>query len=212
MEGDNRVHLPGLNTMAPEFSANTTFGPIKLSDYRGKWVVLFSHPGDFTPICTTEFIAFTQMHDAFAARKVQLLGLSIDSNPSHIAWARNIESIIGKSVPFPIIDDRGMAVAELYGMISPGASATSTVRTVFIIDDKGMVRLILYYPLTTGRNIHEVLRAVDALQFTDATHLNTPANWVPGDPGVISPPGTVKEAATRTGDNCTEWYLCTKKP
>lgn len=208
---ENRVSLPGLNTPAPDFSANTSFGPIKLSDYKGKWVVLFSHPGDFTPVCTTEFIAFTQMHDAFAARNVQLIGLSVDSNASHIAWVRNIESMIKQRVPFPVIDDRGMTVSNLYGMISPGASTTATVRTVFIIDDKGMIRLILYYPLTTGRNIHEILRAVDALQFTDATQLVTPANWVPGDEGIIPPPATVKDAATRTGDNCMEWYLCMKK-
>lgn len=208
---ENRLSLPGLNSPAPDFSVMTTFGPIKLSDYRGKWVVLFSHPGDFTPVCTTEFIAFTQMNDAFEGRNAQLLGLSVDSNASHIAWVRNIESIIHKSVPFPIIDDRGMAVARLYGMISPNASTTATVRTVFIIDDKGMLRLILYYPLTTGRNTHEVLRALDALQFTDRTNLATPANWMPGEAGIIPAPGTVMEAAGRTGGNCLEWYLCTKK-
>lgn len=168
--------LPNLGEKAPNFKANTTFGPIELSDYAGKWVVLFSHPGDFTPVCTTEFIAFTNLAPEFEKRNTKLLGLSVDSNASHLAWIYNILQITGVNIPFPIIEDRDMKIAKQYGMISDAMSSTSTVRTVFIIDDKQVLRTILYYPLTTGRNIPEILRIVDALQTADKRKVVTPAN------------------------------------
>lgn len=168
--------LPNLGEKAPNFKANTTFGPIELSDYAGSWLVLFSHPGDFTPVCTTEFIAFTNLAPEFEKRNTKLLGLSVDSNTSHLAWVYNILQITGITIPFPIIEDRDMKISKQYGMISEEMSSTSTVRTVFIIDDKQILRTILYYPLTTGRNIPEILRIVDALQTSDKCKVVTPAN------------------------------------
>lgn len=165
---------------APDFIANTTFGPIKLSDYKGKWVVFFSHPGDFTPVCTTEFIAFAQAYPQFVARNVQLLGLSIDSNPSHLAWVYTIFVNTGVTIPFPVIADRSGEISRQYGMIAPDASTQETVRNVFIIDPEQKVRAILIYTLTNGRSIPEILRLVDALQTTDRDKVVTPANWQPG--------------------------------
>lgn len=205
--------LPNLGEKAPNFKANTTFGPIELSDYAGKWVVLFSHPGDFTPVCTTEFIAFTNLAPEFEKRNTKLLGLSVDSNASHLAWIYNILQITGVNIPFPIIEDRDMKIAKQYGMISDAMSSTSTVRTVFIIDDKQVLRTILYYPLTTGRNIPEILRIVDALQTADKRKVVTPANWLPGTPVLLPPPKTFKELQEKVA-NCNkeykrlDWYIC----
>lgn len=162
---------------APDFSAATTFGPIKLSDYQGKWVVLFSHPGDFTPVCTTEFLAFSKAQPQFEARGAQLLGLSIDSNPSHLAWVYAIYVATGVQVPFPIIADRTGEIARLYGMMAPDVSRQETVRNVFFIDPEQTIRAILVYPLTNGRSIPEILRLLTALQTTDREHVVTPANW-----------------------------------
>ena len=145
------------------FKANTTFGPIKLLDYTGKWVVLFSYSGDFIPVCTTEFLCFAKYYPEFQKRNTELIGVSIDSNSSHLAWVYNIFSLTGVEIPFPIIEDRDMTIARLYGMISEPMSNTSTIRSVFIIDDKQILRTILYYPLTTGRNIPEILRIIEAL-------------------------------------------------
>lgn len=205
--------LPNLGEKAPNFKANTTFGPIELCDYIGKWVVLFSHPGDFTPVCTTEFIAFTNLAPEFEKRNTKLLGLSVDSNASHLAWVYNILQVTGVTIPFPIIEDRNMKIAKQYGMISDAMSSTSTVRTVFIIDDKQILRTILYYPLTTGRNIPEILRIVDALQTADRSKVVTPANWLPGYPVLLPPPKTFKELQERINscDNeykCLDWYIC----
>lgn len=205
--------LPNLGEKAPNFKAHTTFGPIELSDYAGKWVVLFSHPGDFTPVCTTEFIAFANLYPEFEKRNTKLLGLSVDSNASHLAWIYNILQITGITIPFPIIEDRDMRIAKQYGMISDKISSSSTVRTVFIIDDKQVLRTILYYPLTTGRNIPEILRIVDALQTADRSNVVTPANWLPGTPVLLPPPKTFKELQERV-DNCNkkykylDWYIC----
>ncbi|MEG2362976.1 MAG: peroxiredoxin [Terrisporobacter sp.] len=171
--------LPNLGEKAPNFKANTTSGPIELSDYTGKWIVLFSHPGDFTPVCTTEFMCFAKFTPEFEKRNVQLIGLSVDSNSSHLAWIYNILCLTGIDVTFPIIEDRDMKIARLYGMISEPMSSTATVRTVFIIDDKQILRTILYYPLSTGRNIPEILRIVDSLQTVDDQNVVTPANWLP---------------------------------
>ncbi len=201
---------PGLGEKAPEFTAVTTDGVKSLSDYRGKWLIMFSHPGDFTPVCTTEFIAFAQRYEDFRDRKAELLGLSIDSNPSHIAWIINIYRTTGVEIPFPIIADRDMSIARLYGMIQPGVSSTETVRNVFYIDPKGIIRAKLIYPLTNGRNIEEILRLLDALQTSDAQKVATPANWRPGCPTIIPVAKTLAEAKERLelGENCTDWYLC----
>lgn len=205
--------LPNLGEKAPNFKANTTFGPIELSDYIGKWVVLFSHPGDFTPVCTTEFIAFTNLAPEFDKRNTKLIGLSVDSNASHLAWVYNILQMTGVTIPFPIIEDRDMKIAKKYGMISESVSNISTVRTVFIIDDKQILRTILYYPLTTGRNIPEILRIVEALQTADKCKVVTPANWLPGTPVLLPPPKTYKELLERVNNcnkeyKCLDWYIC----
>lgn len=206
------LHGTGLGELAPEFTAVTTSGVISLSDYRGRWLILFSHPGDFTPVCTTEFIAFAQRYQDFRDRNAELLGLSIDSNPSHIAWIINIYRTTGVEIPFPIIDDRSMAVSKLYGMLQPGVSATETVRNVFFIDPNGIIRAKLIYPLTNGRNIGEILRLLDALQTTDECKVATPANWRQGNPVIVPKPNTVAEAQKRLAadGNCVDWYLCFK--
>lgn len=205
--------LPSLGSTAPDFEANTTMGPIRLSDYKGKWVVLFSHPGDFTPVCTTEFICFAKYYDEFQKRNTDLIGLSVDSNSSHLAWIYNICTLTGIDIPFPIIDDSSTRVARLYGMISEPVSNTTTVRSVFIIDDKQVLRTILYYPMTTGRNIPEIIRIIDALQTSDRDNVVTPANWLPGMPVVLPPPKTCKELKNRVKScskeyQCMDWYLC----
>ena len=205
--------LPSLGSTAPDFEANTTMGPIRLSDYKGKWVVLFSHPGDFTPVCTTEFICFAKYYDEFQKRNTDLIGLSVDSNSSHLAWIYNICTLTGIDIPFPIIDDSSTRIARLYGMISEPVSNTTTVRSVFIIDDKQVLRTILYYPMTTGRNIPEIIRIIDALQTSDRDNVVTPANWLPGMPVVLPPPKTCKELKNRFKScskeyQCMDWYLC----
>ncbi|MDA8315506.1 MAG: peroxiredoxin [Actinomycetota bacterium] len=215
-----RVALPRLNEPAPDFEAVTTHGVVRLSDFAGSWLVLFSHPADFTPVCTTEFMAFAEVHSALQQRHAQLLGLSIDSVYSHIAWVRNIEEKTGVKIPFPIIADLDRKVATAYGMIMPGESQTEASRCVFVIDPDGVLRAMIYYPLTTGRNMDEILRLVDALQMADANHVATPANWRPGDKVIIPTPPTVEVAAERVsadfarsteGLECVDWYLC-KKP
>jgi peroxiredoxin (alkyl hydroperoxide reductase subunit C) len=205
--------LPRLGDPAPAFEAVTTHGILKLQDFKGSWLVLFSHPADFTPVCTTEFIAFAEIHPALRKRGVELLGLSVDSVSSHIAWVRNVEEKTGTKIPFPIIADLSKEVSLAYGMIHPGQSKTETVRCVFIIDDKQIIRTILYYPLTTGRNMQEILRIIDALQTTDADAVATPANWRPGDMVVVPPPSTQEAAEERVKQNyeCVDWYLCKKK-
>lgn len=213
LEGVQPVGLPRLNEPAPEFEAVTTHGVIRLSDFRGRWVILFSHPADFTPVCTTEFIAFAEIYPELQKRGVDLLGLSIDSVYSHIAWIRNIKEKMGIDIPFPIIADLNKEVATLYGMIMPGESKTETTRCVFIIDPNGILRAMIYYPLTTGRNTHEILRLIDALQTTDKYGVATPANWQPGDKVIVPPPTTVEMAEERMGAGyeCTDWYLCKKE-
>ncbi len=205
---------PGLGDTAPDFTAMTTQGVKSLSEYRGKWVIMFSHPGDFTPVCTTEFIAFAQRYQDFKDRNAELLGLSIDSNASHIAWLINIYRNTGIEIPFPVIADRDMAISRMYGMIQPGVSGTETVRNVFYIDPNGVIRAKLIYPLTNGRNIGEILRLLDALQTTDREKVVTPANWRPGFPTVIPPPKTMDAAMKRmdSSDNCMDWYLCYNQP
>ncbi|RJS73226.1 MAG: peroxiredoxin [Candidatus Syntrophoarchaeum sp. WYZ-LMO15] len=202
--------LPLIGDPAPDFEAVTTFGKIRLKDYRGSWLILFSHPADFTPVCTTEFIAFTEIYEEFKKRNTELLGLSVDSISSHIAWIRNIEEKLGVKIPFPIIADLNREVAKKYGMIHPGSSKTETVRCVFIIDPEGILRAMLYYPLTNGRNMDEILRLLDAIQTSDEHKVATPANWKPGDKVVVPPPNTQEMAEERMkeGYECVDWYLC----
>ena len=205
--------FPVLGNQAPEFEAQTTHGTLHLSDYKGTWLILFSHPADFTPVCTTEFIAFAEIYEELKKRNVELLGLSVDSVSSHIAWMRNCEEKMGVKIPFPIIADLNKEVAKKYGMIHPEQSKTETVRCVFIIDPESKIRAMLYYPLTTGRNMNEIIRLVDALQTSDKHNVATPANWKPGDPVVVPAPKTSEEAEERLkeGYDCKDWYLCKKK-
>jgi len=204
------VRLPRLNEPAPEFEAVTTHGVIRLSDYEGSWLILFSHPADFTPVCTTEFMGFAEIYPELQKRNVELLGLSVDSVYSHIAWVRNIEQNFGVEIPFPVIADLNKDVATLFGMVMPGESTTETSRCVFVIDPKGIMRAMIYYPLTTGRNMQEILRLIDALQATDEHQIATPANWQPGDKVIVPPPKTTEMAEERAkGDyECVDWYLC----
>jgi peroxiredoxin (alkyl hydroperoxide reductase subunit C) len=205
--------MPIIGEPAPDFEALTTNGTIKLSDLKGKWVVMFSHPADFTPVCTTEFMAFAGVADELKGMNVQLMGLSIDSVHSHLAWIKNVKVKMGVDIPFPIIADLDMAVAKKYGMIHPGQSSTATIRTVFFIDDKGILRAMIYYPLTNGRYIPEIIRLVKALQTTDKYGVATPANWQPGDKVVVPAPKNKAEMDKRLseGYECKDWYLCFKK-
>lgn len=209
---EQRLTFPTLNQPAPYFEAKTTHGYRTLADYKGKYLVLFSHPADFTPVCTTEFIAFAKHYKAFKALNCELLGLSIDSTFAHLAWVRNMREKLGTEIPFPIIEDLSMKVAHNYGMIHPGAGDTSTVRALFIIDDKSILRAMIYYPKDNGRNIDEVLRLVQALQTTDMYEVATPEGWQPGQEVVVPPPVTASEADKRMdqGYHCVDWYLCTK--
>jgi peroxiredoxin (alkyl hydroperoxide reductase subunit C) len=213
LEEKETISLPLIGEKAPEFEAPTTHGTLRLSDYKGSWLILFSHPADFTPVCTTEFMAFSEIYPDLQKRNTELLGLSVDSTSSHIAWVRNVEEKMGVKIPFPIIADLNKDVSKLYGMIHPAQSSTETVRTVFIIDPEGILRTILYYPLSTGRNMQEIQRIIDALQTTDEHSVATPANWKPGDPVVVPPPHTSEAAEERVkqGYDCKDWYLCFKK-
>ncbi len=206
-------NFPRLNEQAPDFEAPTTEGVKKLSDYSGKWLVLFSHPADFTPVCTTEFIAFARRQQDFNAMGVELLGLSIDSVHSHVAWARNIQEKFGVKIGFPIIADLSMQVAASYGMIHPGASDTSAVRATFVIDPNGILRAMLYYPMTNGRSIDEILRLVQSLQTSDREAVATPEGWQPGEKVIVPPPKTMADADARVQSKeyeCTDWYFCKK--
>jgi peroxiredoxin (alkyl hydroperoxide reductase subunit C) len=213
MEDDTCITFPILGEPAPDFEAETTQGPIKLSSLKGKWVVLFSHPADFTPVCTTEFMAFAEIYDELQALNVQLIGLSIDSISAHLAWVHAIKEKMGVTIPFPIIADLNMKVAKKFGMIHPGQSSTAAVRCVFFIDDKGIMRAMIYYPLQNGRFMPEIIRLVKALQTTDKFKVSTPANWQPGDKVVVAPPKTTAEMDKRPseGYECKDWYLCFKK-
>ncbi len=213
METDVRpAGLPRLNEPAPEFEAVTTHGTLRLADFEGRWLILFSHPADFTPVCTTEFLAFTEIFPELQKRGTDLLGLSIDSVFSHIAWVRNIEEKTGVKIPFPVIADLNKEVATAYGMLMPGESKTETSRCVFVIDPKGILRAMIYYPLSLGRNMAEILRVIDALQTATANGVATPANWKPGDKVIVPAPNTQEGAEERmkAGYDCTDWYLCKK--
>ena len=219
---ETRVTIPLIGEDAPAFDAVTTQGDIHFpADYKGKWVILFSHPADFTPVCTTEFMTFGAMMEEFKAINTELIGLSVDSLYAHIAWLRKIQELEwnGKkniNVTFPLIEDIRMEVANKYGMIQPGASNTQAVRAVFIIDPNGKIRTILYYPLSTGRNFDEIKRIILALQKTDAENCATPADWRPGDDVIVPPAGscgTAKERMENQSENqyCLDWFLCFRK-
>jgi peroxiredoxin (alkyl hydroperoxide reductase subunit C) len=220
---DETGRLPLIGEKAPEFKAETTQGTINFpKDYEGKWVIFFSHPADFTPVCTTEFMTFASMADEFKALNAELLGLSIDSTFSHIAWLRTIKEKIaykgmkGLEVNFPVISDLTMEISRKFGMLQPSASTTQAVRAVFIIDPKGIVRAILYYPLSNGRNMQEIKRLLIAMQHSDEHKIATPANWQIGDDVIIPPPGScgsAKERVEAAGKDyeCLDWFLCLKK-
>ncbi|HZQ70689.1 MAG TPA: peroxiredoxin [Terriglobales bacterium] len=209
--------IPRINEPAPDFQAKSTHGMIRLSDYtsKGKWVLLFSHPADFTPVCTTEFVEFARHNSEFEKRNVQLIGNSIDSVYSHIAWVRNIENNFKVKIPFPVIADLDQKVARAFGMVHEAVSDTAAVRAVFFIDPKHTIRALLYYPLSLGRNIDELLRAVDAMQTADANACATPANWRPGDHVIVPAPITQADAEKRAAGGAdlevTDWYLTRKK-
>ena len=207
------VSIPRIGSPAPSFEAVTTLGVLRLEDFKGSWLILFSHPADFPPVCTTEFIAFAEIHDELRKRNVELMGLSIDSVYAHIAWVRNIEEKMGVKIKFPVIADLNKEVATLYGMLMPGESKTEASRCVFVIDPNGIIRAMIYYPLTTGRNMPEILRLIDALQTSDKHSVATPANWQPGDDVIVPPPNTQEMAEERmeAGYQCKDWYFCKKK-
>jgi peroxiredoxin (alkyl hydroperoxide reductase subunit C) len=221
-EKEQVITIPRIGDVAPKFKAVTTQGEINFpDDYADKWVILFSHPADFTPVCTTEFITFANLEDKFGAVNCKLVGLSIDGLYSHIAWLRTIKDKIefngmkNIEVKFPLIEDISMEIAKKYGMIQPGESKTQAVRAVFFIDPKGIVRALIYYPLSLGRNFDEIYRALIAMQTADAFNVATPADWNPGDDVIISPAGScgiAEERMTSIDDlDCKDWFFCTKK-
>ncbi len=222
MEENSIVRMPLIGDYAPSFKAKTTQGEINFpADFKGKWVILFSHPADFTPVCTTEFMTFAKMADDFKALNTELIGLSVDSIYAHIAWLRKIQDIEWKGmknieVKFPLIEDIKMDIARKFGMIQPGQSDTQAVRAVFVIDPNGKIRLILYYPLSTGRNFDEIKRVIQALQKADADACATPADWRPGDDVIIPTAGSCGVAKERmqTKNNdqyCLDWFMCFRK-
>jgi peroxiredoxin 2/4 len=223
MEENMNVTLPLIGDKAPAFKAKTTQGDLTFpDDFVGKWVILFSHPADFTPVCTTEFMTFATMEEEFKSLNTALIGLSIDGLYSHIAWLRTIKEKIefkgmkNVEVNFPLIEDIKMEVAKKFGMIQPGSSSTMAVRAVFIIDPDAVVRTILYYPASTGRNFDEIKRIIIALQKADAEGIATPANWQPGEDVIIPPAGSCGVAKERMESDaedmyCLDWFLCFKK-
>ena len=218
---NNNWRMPRIGDQAPEFRAMTTKGKLNFpGDYKGYWKILFSHPADFTPVCTTEFIAFAKMQEEFDKLNTKLVGLSVDSLSSHIAWVRNIKEKIewegnkNVDIDFPIVVDLSKNVSTLYGMIMPGESNNACVRAVFFIDPTDKIRAIIYYPLVLGRNFDEIKRVIIGLQTVDAHDVAMPANWQPGKDVVLHYPITTDEAVARTAEEgltCHEWYLCSKK-
>lgn len=197
--------MPRIGDQAPDFKAVTTAGDLTFSEFnKGSWVILFSHPADFTPVCTTELSSFATNKAWFTERDTKLIGLSIDSIHSHLAWVNNVREKTGVYMDFPIIADLDMKVANLYGMLHPGASSTAAVRAVFFIDPKGIVRLIMYYPLNVGRNMHEIQRVLVALQTADQNSCAMPVNWEPGDKVIIPPPKTLEEMSDRIANKDIE--------
>ena len=224
MEEVREFHrMPLIGDDAPSFTATTTQGVINFpADYLGKWVILFSHPADFTPVCTSEFMTFARMAPEFKELNTELIGLSVDSLYAHIAWLRTIQEKIewngmkNMEVNFPLIEDISMEVANKFGMIQPKQSNTQAVRAVFIMDPEAKIRTILYYPLSTGRNFDEIKRIIQALQKADAEGVATPADWRPGDDLIVPPAGscgTAQERMESEDDDtyCLDWFMCLKK-
>mgnify|MGYP003362868029 CR=1 FL=1 len=217
------VSMPRIGDLAPSFKAVTTQGEINFpADYSGSWVILFSHPADFTPVCSSEFMTFASLEEKFAKVNTKLVGLSVDGLYSHIAWLRTINEKIeykgmkNVEVRFPLIEDITMEVATKYGMIQPGESSTKAVRAVFVIDPKGVIRTIIYYPLSLGRNFDELYRVVVGLQTADAFNVALPADWRPGDDVIVPTAGSCGVAKERMEDrsgetHCYDWFFCTKK-
>lgn len=207
--------MPRIGEAAPDFRAVATTGPLQFSEYaKDSWVVMFSHPADFTPVCTTEMSAFAQEHDWFTERGVKLIGLSIDSIHSHLAWVNNVRDNTGVYMQFPIIADIDMSVSKLYGMLHPGESTTAAVRAVFFVDPKGDIRLMMYYPMNVGRNMAEIKRALVALQTSDKCQCAMPVDWEPGDMAIVPPPKTLMEMDERIANTEYEkvdFYLAKKK-
>ena len=207
--------MPRIGDQAPDFEAVTTKGKIKFSDFaKGKWTILFSHPADFTPVCTTEMSGFALRKDEFTALNTELLGLSIDSIHSHLGWVNNVRKNTGVYFDFPIIADIDMKVSKLYGMLQPNESETAAVRAVFFIDPKKKIRLVMYYPLNVGRNMNEILRSLEALQVSDANGVAMPLDWKKGDKVIVPPPKTLDEMNQRLEDTTcerTDFYLCKKE-
>jgi peroxiredoxin (alkyl hydroperoxide reductase subunit C) len=223
MEEIHTNAMPLIGDSAPTFKAKTTMGEITFpDDYKGKWVILFSHPADFTPVCTTEFMTFATMQEDLKKLNCELIGLSIDSIYAHIAWLRTIKEKIdykgmkNVEVKFPLIEDIKMDVAKKYGMLQPNASTTQAVRAVFLIDPATKIRAMMYYPSSNGRNMEEIKRLLLALQKSDKEGIATPANWQPGDDVIIPPPGSCGTAKERVeqkeeGKYCLDWFMCLKK-
>ncbi len=223
METNEMISMPRIGEKAPSFKAVTTQGNINFpEDYAGKWSILFSHPADFTPVCTSEFMTFASMQSEFEALNTQLVGLSVDGLYSHIAWLRTIKEKIeykgmkNVEVNFPLIEDITMEVANKYGMMQPGESNTKAVRAVFFIDPKGIIRAMIYYPLSLGRNFDELKRVIIALQTADNFGVAMPADWRPGDAVIVPPAGSCGVAKDRMegkeeGVKCYDWFFCTKE-
>ena len=208
-----RNSLPRIGDIAPDFSAATTHGPLSFHEWKkGKWALLFSHPADFTPVCSTELTEFAKHNAEFEKRDVKLIGISIDSIHAHLAWQENLKKILDIELPFPLIADSNTKVAALYGMIHPGESETVTVRALFVIDPSNKVRALIYYPLNAGRNVDEAMRLVQALQTVDANGVACPVNWRPGDKVIVPPPKTVADVALRKKGEyeMLDFYLCKK--
>lgn len=213
MENNTTTQMPRIGDTAPDFTAITTTGPLTLSEYnKGSWVVMFSHPADFTPVCTTELSGFAKEKDFFANHNTKLIGLSIDSIHSHIAWVNAVQEKIGVLFEFPIIADIDMKIANLYGMLQPGESETAAVRAVFFIDPARKIRLIMYYPLNVGRNMAEIKRVLLALQTVSEHSVACPLDWMPGDKVIVPAPKTIEALAERKGSNLemVDWYLAKK--
>lgn len=211
LENQKVNQMPRIGDLAPDFEAVTTKGKIKFSEFaKDKWVVMFSHPADFTPVCTTEMSGFALRKDDFDALNTELIGLSIDSIHAHLGWVQNVRENTGVYFDFPIIADLDMKVSKLYGMLQPNESETAAVRAVFFIDPSKKIRLIMYYPLNVGRNMAEILRALEALQTADKHKVAMPLDWKKGDKVIVSPPKTLDELNERIADDSLEkvdWYL-----
>ena len=213
MEDKSTFTMPRIGDVAPDFKALTSVGELQFSEYnKGSWVIFFSHPADFTPVCTTELTEFARREEEFRKMNTKLLGLSIDSIHSHIAWINNVKKNLGVTMRFPLIADIDMSVFKRYGMLQPGESETAAVRAVFFIDPNGKIRLIMYYPLNVGRNMEEVVRVLQALQAADQHKIACPLNWKPGEKVIVPPPKTVAamEEREKSDYEMVDFYLARK--